>query len=98
MPAARSSRCPEGFPLGQTGPPRAGFLGTKNTSGYTDQGTAGLVKTLIKCREIPACNRAGSCRSLSRRSCSDWTAKNVVKCELDHIGTLGDISHTEELT
>ena len=54
MPAARFlplAGCPEGFPLGQTGPFRAGFLGTKNTSGYPDQGTAGLVKALIKCRE-----------------------------------------------
>src|SRR5437868_14938546 len=32
--------------------PAASFLRSKNTSGYPDQGSSGLVKALIKCRGI----------------------------------------------
>jgi len=50
--------CPEGFPLGQTGPIRAGFLGTKNTSGYPDQDRAGMVKASVKAGESGGCRGA----------------------------------------
>jgi hypothetical protein len=50
---SRCAGCPEGVSPRPDGPPRAGFLGTKNTSGYTDHDTTGMVKASIKCRGIP---------------------------------------------